>query len=80
MFVNCACRNLQHMGRLRHESRSTAARMVEKKKVPKKRGKRSPIGDRRQFLMMMSPDHADGIVAMDLFVVPTISFRLLYVC
>jgi hypothetical protein len=23
-------------------------------------------------------NHADGIVAMDLFVVPTISFRLLY--
>jgi hypothetical protein len=29
--------------------------MVEKKKAPK-RGRRSPLGDRRQFLTMMSPD------------------------
>jgi hypothetical protein len=29
--------------------------MVEKKKAPK-RGIRSPLGDRRQFLTMMSPD------------------------
>ncbi len=29
--------------------------MVEKKKVPK-RGRKSPVGDRRQFLTMMSPD------------------------
>jgi hypothetical protein len=29
--------------------------MVEKKKAPK-RGLRSPLGDRRQFLTMMSPE------------------------
>lgn len=29
--------------------------MIERKKVPK-RGRRSPLGDRRQFLMMMDPD------------------------
>jgi hypothetical protein len=29
--------------------------MVEKKEAPK-RGLRSPLGDRRQFLTMMSPD------------------------
>jgi len=38
------------------ESRSTDARMVEKKKAPApKRGRRTPLGDRRQFLTMMSP-------------------------
>jgi hypothetical protein len=31
--------------------------MVEKKKAPvPKRGRRTPRGDRRQFLMMMSPE------------------------
>jgi hypothetical protein len=30
--------------------------MAEKKKAPKKRGWKSPIGDRVQFLTMMSPD------------------------
>jgi hypothetical protein len=30
--------------------------MVEKKKKAPKRGRRSPVGDRRQFLTMMSPD------------------------
>jgi hypothetical protein len=34
---------------------ATDAKMAEKKKEPK-RLKRLPIGDRRQFLMMMSPD------------------------
>jgi hypothetical protein len=29
--------------------------MVEKKKAPK-RGRRSPLGDRRQFLTMMNPE------------------------
>ncbi|APG13743.1 hypothetical protein BKD09_35840 [Bradyrhizobium japonicum] len=29
--------------------------MIEKKK-PAKRGRRSPLGDRRQFLTMMDPD------------------------
>ncbi len=29
--------------------------MVEKRKAAPKRGRRSPVGDRRQFLMMMSP-------------------------
>jgi hypothetical protein len=35
---------------------STDAKMAEKKKVLKKRGWKSPIGDRVQFLTMMSPD------------------------
>lgn len=52
---NCACRSLQRMGRFLGESRSTDARMVEKKKAPKRLLK-SPLGDRRQFLTMMSPD------------------------
>jgi hypothetical protein len=39
------------------ESRSTDARVIEKKKAQApKRGRRSAIGDRRQFLTMMSPD------------------------
>src|SRR5258708_15851445 len=38
------------------------------------RGRRPPSQGWRTFLR----NHADGIAAMDLFVVPTISFRLLY--
>ena len=38
------------------------------------RGRRPPSQGRRIFLR----NHADGIAAMDLFVVPTISFRLLF--
>jgi hypothetical protein len=38
------------------------------------KGRRSPSQGWRTFLR----NHADGIAAMDLFVVPTISFRLLY--
>lgn len=30
--------------------------MIEKKKKAAKRGRRSPLGDRRQFLMMMDPN------------------------
>jgi hypothetical protein len=41
-------------GRIAQHGRQN--RMVEKKKAPTpKRGRRSPLGDRRQFLMMMSP-------------------------
>jgi hypothetical protein len=35
---------------------STDARMAKKKKASKKKGWKSPIGDRVQFLTMMSPD------------------------
>ena len=38
------------------------------------RGRRPPSQGWKTFLR----NHADGIAAMDLFVVPTISFRLLY--
>ena len=38
------------------------------------RGRRSPSQGWKTFL----DNHADGIASMDLFVVPTISFRLLY--
>jgi hypothetical protein len=38
------------------------------------KGRRSPSQGWKTFLR----NHADGIAAMDLFVVPTISFRLLY--
>jgi hypothetical protein len=34
--------------------------MMEKKKAPK-RGTRSPLGDRRQFLTMMSPDTIQAV-------------------
>ena len=42
------------LGRIAQHGRQN--RMVEKKKAPApKRGRRTPRGDRRQFLMMMSP-------------------------
>ena len=40
------------------------------------RGRRPPSQGWKTFLH----NHADGIASMDLFVVPTISFRLLYGC
>jgi hypothetical protein len=54
-----ACRGLQPMGRFsgRIAQHGRQNRMVEKKKAPApKRGRRTPRGDRRQFLTMMSPD------------------------
>src|SRR6202000_1077425 len=49
---------------------------IEQTSVPKYMAKRRdpPSQGWRTFLR----NHADGIAAMDLFVVPTISFRLLY--
>jgi hypothetical protein len=54
-----SCRGLQPMGRFsgRIAQHGRQNRMVEKKKAPApKRGRRTPRGDRRQFLTMMSPD------------------------
>ena len=48
------------------------ARPVHTKYMARRRG--APSQGWRTFLR----NHADGIAAMDLFVVPTISFRLLY--
>jgi hypothetical protein len=50
--VDRTCRDLQRVGRFPGLPGSTDIRMVEKKK----RGIRSPLGERRQFLTMMSPD------------------------
>jgi hypothetical protein len=54
ILVDRTCRSLQRVGRFPCLPGSTDIRMVEKKKP--KRGIRSPLGDRRQFLTMMSPD------------------------
>jgi hypothetical protein len=54
ILVDRTCRSLQRVGRFPGLPGSTDIRMVEKKKP--KRGIRSPLGDRRQFLTMMSPD------------------------
>jgi hypothetical protein len=55
VLVDRTCRGLQRVGPSPGSPSSTDIRMVEKKKAPK-RGRRSPLGDRRQFLTMMSPD------------------------
>jgi hypothetical protein len=48
---------------------TSVAKYMVRRRVPPSQGWRT-------FLR----NHADGIAAMDLFVVPTISFRLLYAC
>jgi len=40
---------------------------------------RSPDGDKEQRWMTFLRNHREAITAMDFFVVPTVSFRLLYV-
>jgi hypothetical protein len=55
ILADRTCRGLQRVGPFPGLLGSTDIRMVEKKKAPK-RGRRSPLGDRRQFLTMMSPD------------------------
>src|SRR5258708_36437290 len=54
ILADRTCRGLQRVGRFPCLPGSTDIRMVEKKKP--KLGIRSPLGDRRQFLTMMSPD------------------------
>ena len=55
---------------------SSSASMSDKPPLQKymARGRRPPSQGWKTFLH----NHADGIASMDLFVVPTISFRLLY--
>jgi hypothetical protein len=40
--------------------------------------RRTAVGNNFRSARFFCGDHADGIASMDLFMVPTISFRLLY--
>src|ERR1700692_3970214 len=64
------------MGRTTDSRRASQARYRCQTTVAKymARGRRPPSQGWKTFL----DNHADGIASMDLFVVPTISFRLLY--